>query len=98
MKRFAIAMGLVLGTAACGQGDDASVGPGDEQDYTKQGASTLACSVGKGVDEHDDAAKITFKVSGLGTAKATFVKTGWRVENKAGKELTSDGEAMSVVA
>ena len=88
----------VVGLTACGQDDSSPAGPGDEQDYTKAGASTLACTVGKGVDEHDDVAKFTLKATGLGTAKAAFVKTGWKVEDKSGKELTSDGDAMSVVA
>lgn len=96
-KASMVFVGLALGLAACGQ-DDASVNPGDEQDYTKGAASTIACTVGKGVDGHDDVAKLSLKVSGLGTAKAAFVKTGWHVEDKSGKALTSDGDAMSVVA
>ncbi len=85
---------------ACGQdaGTDPPAGAGDEQDVTKAAVSTYECTVGAGVNEHDDVARFTLKASGLGTAKATFLKTGWSVKDKGGGALTSDGEKMSVVA
>lgn len=90
---------LVLGLVGCAEdGADPNVSPGDEQDVNKAAESTIECSVGKGVDEHDDVAKLSFKMTGLGTAKTTFVKSGWAVSDKGGKSLTADGEHMSVVA
>ena len=98
-KRGSFVAVLMMGLVGCGQdAGDANANPGDEQDVNKAAVSTIECTVGKGVQDHDDVAKLAFKMTGLGSAKTTFVKTGWAVSDKAGKALTPDGDAMSVVA
>lgn len=101
VKMFASWCGVgvvLLGLVGCSQEASPEAGPSEESDLTKAAVSTFDCTVGKGVDEHDDVARFSFKATGLGTAKTTFVKDAWKVSDKSGHDLTNDGEHMSVVA
>ena len=79
---------VLLGLVGCSSQDESPApGPADEAISRRgTGTSTFDCTVAKGVDEHDDVAKFSFKMTGLGTAKTTFVKTGWKVSDKGGHD------------
>jgi hypothetical protein len=91
-------VGVLLGLLGCSQDVAPGAAPSEEDDLTKSAVSTFECTVSKGVDAHDDVAKFSFKATGVGTSKTTFVKDAWKVSDKSGHSLESDGEHMSVVA
>jgi hypothetical protein len=94
---FSVALVALSGCAHDGDSADT----GDDQNVTAApggAVSSFECTVGKGVDSVDNAAKLSFKIKGLGAPKATFVDGAGKVLDKAGGVLHSDGAHSSVVA
>jgi hypothetical protein len=104
-SRFAPALVLVtasIWTAGCASAADDNSGAEETTGALETGSSssvsTLDCEVGDGVSDHDDVAKFTFKVKAFQTPGAKFVESGWKVLDKDGHALESDGNRSSVVA
>ncbi len=88
---------VVLGLAGCSQDTSSEAGPADENDLTKAAISAFECTVSKGVDEHDDVAKFSFKASGLGTADGAPVRDRQIGAAPRGARLR-DADVVDVIA
>ncbi len=60
--------------------------------------TTFKCDVKEGLGEVDDVASVEFKIKGFNTVDADFVEGEWKVLDKNGKALETDGERSSIIA